>query len=50
MAKPPYRPRVPSFPQLNDVLRVSQIAPYRLHIPFKPLNKSSYAIFAYLSV
>ena len=49
-AKAPYRPRVPSYPQLRAALPVSHIATHRLHIPFKPHNKSSCAICVYLSV
>ena len=45
-AKTPYRPRAPSFPQLRDALPFSHITQNRLHIPFKPHNKSSCAIFA----
>ena len=47
-AKAPHRSYAPTFPQLRVALPANHIATHRLHIPFKPRDKSSCAIFVYL--
>lgn len=50
MLNPPHRSYFLAFLQLADVASISMIAPCCLHIPFKPSDKSSCALFLFLFI
>ncbi len=50
MLNTPHRSHFLAFLQLADVASISMIAPCCLHIPFKPSDKSSCALFPFLFI